>query len=121
MTRRNLTLVRLRLALGQRRTWAVAAGLGLLVTGTAVAMVGLPASVAFERATVTSITLLPDSHRALAVYIAATAEGRLVRIDPRSLPGLVAEGDRLCLAVQADCLTRRVSATATRDPLCEQS
>ncbi len=93
------------------------AGLALAFLAFGLFTAGLPARTEFERATLTTISLLPSNDRDLAVFLATTDSGRRVRVEARSLTA-PAEGDRLCLVIRTALLTRHVSAAVAPTSAC---
>ncbi|WP_135501432.1 hypothetical protein [Roseovarius aestuariivivens] len=116
----GLTAALWREMLGSRAWW----GATLLFVGVILLLVlffvRVPASVTFVPARIDSITQVDTDFGTRPAYTATTKAGRFFPlVTPNRLTPLLAPGDRVCLRVQTDRFTGRVTARhAVENPAC---
>ncbi|MBY5987917.1 hypothetical protein [Roseovarius atlanticus] len=105
---------------GRRAFWASALLLAATLVLLAIFFVRIPASVDFMIARIDSITQIETDLGTRPAYTATTDTGRhFPLVAPNRLTPLLAPGDRICLRVQTDRFTGRVTARhAVEAPEC---
>jgi hypothetical protein len=114
----SLTAVRLRHALADRTTWLAAIVIPAVVALILLATVRIPASIRHEVAAIIAVTITAGDHGNRPIYSAATADGREFSFSAASRLALAEPGDRVCLRIQTDRFTGRVTADAALATQC---